>query len=247
MKKRIFIILLVSLMAVMLIACKKDEDEGKETIDDEVLFLEVDFEVPETAEVDEVVTLKATVTYGNELVKDAKELNFEYWLGDDKDNSTKVDGENHNDGTYTLDVAFPEDGIYSIYAHTTAKGMHTMPLKKIAVGEVDEHEADEDAHHEHGTTEGFNLHFEKPEAVKANEAIDLVVHLQMDETPLEKANVRYEIMSDQGTDWVDAAETVAGEYSGTHTFDQQGTYEIQIHVQDDEDLHEHEHYEIEVQ
>ena len=93
------------------------------------------------------------------------------------------------------------------------------------------------------------MHFTQPKNVQLNEAIDLVVHLEMDGEPLGKARVRYEIWSEADSNqraWVDAEEANAGEYTASHTFEDSGTFQIQIHVEDEHDLHEHETYPIEV-
>ena len=41
-------------------------------------------------------------------------------------------------------------------------------------------------------------------------------------------------------------ESVAGEYTASYTFAEVGSYKIQIHVEDDKELHEHEEHIIEV-
>src|SRR5699024_12829847 len=103
---------------------------------EELKMLEVDFGVPETAAIDEDVELKATVTYGDEQVTDADQMEFEYWPEEDRDDSTFIDGENNEDGTYTAEVSFEEDGVYEIYAHTTAKALHTIPKKSTEIVNV---------------------------------------------------------------------------------------------------------------
>ena len=68
------------------------------------------------------------------------------------------------------------------------------------------------------------MHFKEPEIVKANEATDLIVHLEIDGKPLEKARVRYEIWNDADVDkrdWVEVEETVAGQYASKHTFNEE--------------------------
>src|SRR5699024_10999697 len=99
--------------------------------DEELKMLEVDFELPETAEVDEDVELKATVTYGDEKVTDADQMEFEYWQEEDRDDSTFIDGENNEDGTYTAEVYFEDDGLYVIYAYTTKEYILTMTPQHI--------------------------------------------------------------------------------------------------------------------
>lgn len=133
MKNKIWLITLVFIVTVFA-ACSNDSEEVDES--EELKMLDVDFELPETADVGEAVELKATVTYGDDDVIDAEQMEFEYWKDGDKDNSTFVDGENNEDGTYTAEVSFEEEGVYEIYAHTTAESLHTMPKKEIEVGDV---------------------------------------------------------------------------------------------------------------
>lgn len=126
MRNKLFILILALSFSLLLAACGDSQE-------DELLMLEVDFEPPKTATVGESIELEAIVTYGDEPVTDAREMNFEYWLGDDKENSTTVDSTNNGDGTYTVEVTFEEEGEYSIYAHTTAHDQHTMPKRTVTV------------------------------------------------------------------------------------------------------------------
>ncbi|HLS20665.1 MAG TPA: FixH family protein [Bacillota bacterium] len=227
----------VTLLISLLVACG----------DDELHILEVDFVVPETAEVGETIELKAIVSYGDEAVTDADEVVFEVWEKNDRDNGEMIDAVNHEDGTYTTEVTFDYDGIFEMYAHTTAREMHTMPLKEIVVGEGGEYADDEEETVFH--TEGFDMHFVELDDAKVDEDSELIVHLQINEEPLEDAKVRYEIWNDDMGDdreWVDASESSTGEYVGNYTFETAVTYYVQVHVEDDEDLHEHDVYEINV-
>ncbi|MFD1363631.1 FixH family protein [Lentibacillus salinarum] len=256
MKKRIWTILAVLAMA-LLAACgsggeNDDTEQESSNEEEEIKALEVDFEVPDTAEVGETVQLKATVTYGDEKVKDAEEMEFEYWEKGNEEDSTMVQSTNNEDGTYTAEVTFDHDGIYEMYAHTTARDMHTMPKKSITVGdgaesEEDSGDSDSDDHGDHHT-EGFGMHFDKPDSIKAKEETDLTVHLQMDDNPFEDADVRFEIWKDgsENHEYVDAEETKAGEYNAGHTFDDAGSYKMIIHVENDEGLHEHKEFQLEV-
>lgn len=241
---------LLALVLAMLVACNNDEptnDEATTDEEDELVALEVEFNVPETADADETVELEAIVTFGDEMVDDADEVDFEYWEGEDKDNSTTIDSVNEGEGRYTAEVEFETDGVYSIYAHTTARDMHTMPKKEVIVGEGDQGESDSESDDHAGN--GFNIHFMEPEDVDSETDTELMVHLQMDEETFEDAEVRYEIIDDNNSgqvNWVDASETDAGEYVATHSFSDAGTYTIQVHVEDDEGLHEHEEFTVEV-
>src|SRR5690625_3518835 len=226
----------VTLLISLLVACG----------DDELHILEVDFVVPETAEVGETIELKAIVTYGDESVTDADEVVFEVWEKNDRDNGDMLDAINHEDGTYTVELSFDHDGIFEMYAHTTAREMHTMPLKEIVVGAGGEYEDEAETMFH---TEGFELHFVDLEHPKVGDTVELVSHIQIHDEPLESAKVRYEIWADDAEDnkdWIDASENIAGEYSATYTFDHATTYHIQVHVEDDVELHEHDVYDVEV-
>lgn len=134
-------------MIVVLAACGGDDDDSN--VEDELDMLEVDFTVPEDAEVGEAVELEAYVTYGGEDVSDADEVDFEIWEMCDKDNSVHETPTNNDDGTYTLEYTFDDDGIYEVYAHTTAHDMHTMPKKEIKIGEGGEYDCEENEEDDH--------------------------------------------------------------------------------------------------
>jgi len=253
-KKQIWITVITFAMVFVSACGGSDNQDTAQEEADEPKILEVQFDLPETADVNETIELKATVTYGDELVEDAAEVIFEHWEQGNEDDSTMVEANNNEDGTYTAEVIFEEDGLYEIYAHTTARDMHTMPKKSVAIGDAESQEADDEHHeddsHDHGEhAEGFELHFENPENVQAGQETDLTVQLQLDNEPLEDARVRYEITSDDYPDmheWVDTEEFEAGEYNVAYTFEESGSYDIMMHVENDDGLHEHEEHRVEV-
>lgn len=104
--------------------------------------------------------------------------------------------------------------------------------------------------HAHGVqSEGFNMHFTELENVTTTEETKLEVKITLDEVALEDAKVRYEIWKDNdkdNTDWQDAKEATAGSYIAEYVFKESGTYHIQVHVENDEGLHEHMEYEVNV-
>lgn len=245
--RKILFLLLASIVG-FLAACSDDSEAEGDM--EELVPLEVDFIVPETADPGETVELEAVVTYGEENVEDADEVAFEYWLSGNEDDSITIEGEHTENGSYVAEVTFEEDGIYEMYAHTTARGLHTMPLKSITVGEGGEavHEEEHDDHEE--DEEGFHIHFMKPEALAADSEADLIAHLHLDGESFENAEVRYEISPEghaENTVWLDAEETAAGEYTASHRFAETGKYKIVIHVEDDSGLHEHDEHVIEVE
>lgn len=133
--RKLNIIILGIILTFVISACgTENENEESEELED-LPTLEVAFDPPETAEVGETVELVAEVTYDNELVTDASQMDFEYWYEDEEDDSETVEAKNNDDGTYSVDVTFDKDGEYSIYAHTTAHELHTMPKASIEVSE----------------------------------------------------------------------------------------------------------------
>ena len=69
----------------------------------------------------EEITLEAMVTYGEEIVTDADEVTFEYWLADNRQNSILLDAHNHGDGTYSAK--------WSLKRMAFMKCMHTLQLR----------------------------------------------------------------------------------------------------------------------
>lgn len=237
------VILSIGLLTLMLglIACSNSENNNMN--DDELVMIDVDFQVPETADVDETVELKSTVTYKDEPVTDA-DVEFEIWLKDDEENSEKIEPTNNEDGTYTLEYTFDEAGVYEMYAHTTAKNMHNMPKKEIKVGDVEAASTTDTStkEAEHFETEGFDLHFSEPDHIMIDEDTEFITHITLEDQAYEDLSVQYEIQFEDNkddTDWVKTEEIAAGEYEGDYTFKNPGEYQLTIHVKDNDSLHEH--------
>lgn len=131
MMRKLFLFM-VALFLIFLAACGNNNNNDSED-SEELKALDVEFEIPKTAKKGEKILLKATVTYGDELVDDADEVNFEYWEEGREDESTTIESINNENGTYTAEIVIENEGIFSIYAHTTARGLHTMPLKSVTV------------------------------------------------------------------------------------------------------------------
>lgn len=233
-------------MLAMLAACGKEETVK---MDDTgvPLPLDVQLTVTEQVEVDGIIKMEAVVTQGEDKVDDADEVEFEVWEEGKKVDSVKIESKNDKDGLYTAETAFDHDGLFHVQVHVTARGLHTMPKKEVTVGNGGKYEEATKGEEEHGQADGFSMHFAQAENLKSGESTEFDVHLQVDGQPLEKARVRYEIWNETNPnkrDWVDVEESVAGEYTASYTFAESGTYKIQVHVEDDKELHEHEEYAI---
>lgn len=131
--------------------------------------------------------------------------------------------------------------------------------KLLTANELDDHkwemmDHDHDhSHHDHDDhghgfhTEGFDMHMTELESIAVAEETKLEVNIILDESALEDAKVRYEIWQENDKDstaWIDAKETSAGNYAADYAFKEAGTYHIQVHVEDDHDLHEHMEYKV---
>jgi hypothetical protein len=246
--KRKFGLLIIVFVLATLAACGKGE-----TLNEDVnvmpLPLDVKLTVTEQVEVDGTIKMAAVVTQGDDKVDDADEVEFEVWEEGKKDDSVKIESTNDKDGMYTAETSFDHDGLFHVQVHVTARGLHTMPKKEVTVGNGGNYEEATKGEEEHEHAVGFSMHFTQPENLKSGETTEFDVHLQVDGQPLEKARVRYEIWNEANPDkrdWVDVEESVSGEYAASYTFAEVGAYKIQIHVEDDKELHEHEEYALEV-
>lgn len=251
MKKYMWLSIIGLVLATMVACSNDDKEESEVPAEDEVILpIEAALTVTEQVEVNEKVTMEAVITMGDEKLEDASVV-YEVWEEGNKEESEMIDSTNEKEGLYTAETTFDRDGTYHVQVHVDAKGQHTMPKTVVTVGDGGHYEtAEGEEGHEHGHgTEGFSMHFMKPESVKQNEETELMVHLELEGAPFEKASVRYEIwnaLNDEQHDWVDVVELKPGEYTALYSFEEEGTYHVQIHVEDDHDLHEHEEHKIEV-
>ncbi|QED49253.1 FixH family protein [Cytobacillus dafuensis] len=242
MKKWMTVLLMSS---VLLAGCGntgQEKNNGDQNDAELPAIIEAVIDIPEKAEVGKETELAVTVKQGKELVEDASEVKFEVWKEGQKDSSEKIEAKHSEKGKYIAKHTFSEDGVYNVQSHVTARNMHTMPTKTIQVGNVEaaQHEHNEQGD-EHGQYHGdVSIHLQKPEQVKASQQIPLAVHLQKDNKPLTKANVRLEIFQkDSNPAWVDMTEGENGEYTTDYQFPASGNYTVRIHVENDEGLHEH--------
>ncbi|MCZ2259591.1 FixH family protein [Sporosarcina sp. G11-34] len=229
-----------------MVACSKEDDITTEVAPPEPL--KVELTVTESVDVGETVNMEALVTQGDEKVEDASEVVYEIWEEGKQDESEMIDSVNEKQGIYSAESTFDHDGTFHIQVHVTARGLHTMPKATVIVGDGGHYEEDA-AKEDHHETEGFSMNFMKPEGIEADSEQLLHVQLELDAEPLEDANVRYEIWREgnpEKHEWVDAEESTSGEYSASYTFLESDTYTVVIHVEDDEELHEHSEYEIKV-
>ncbi|WP_162595946.1 FixH family protein [Bacillus sp. CGMCC 1.16541] len=240
---------MVALSFTFLTACGQDGEQTNTVGDNEPKMLEVNLSGPENANVNEEVAFKAAITYGTDPVNDADEVQFEVWENSKKEDSEIIEAKHEGDGVYSITKAFETEGVYTVQSHVTAKSYHNMPKTNIVIGNpsealVEDSHSKEAEHHHHGASISLTPNV----AVKGEETI-LSATVKVEEQSLPEADVRFEIWKD-GTDkhdWVNAVEQKeSNSYDAPYTFGEEGTYYVQVHVENDAGLHEHTTIEVSV-
>lgn len=128
-----------SLVAVPFLLVGCGDEQEVETLDTAEVpaIVDVHIQTAEQLNTGETVQLAARVTQDEEAVNDAKEVKFEVWESGLRDEGEMLDGELTEDGIYVADYTFDHDGVYYMFAHTTARGMHVMPKQELIVGNPD--------------------------------------------------------------------------------------------------------------
>lgn len=222
----------------------------------ELAMIDVELQAPEALDVGQEGTFTAIVTQGGEAVDDADEVTFEVWQEGQKEESEMIEAEHGENGSYILHKAFDQAAIYHIQSHVTARGMHTMPVAQLTVGEpnaetednahdAEHQEEEEDGHHDHASAIEVQLHVDNE--LKAHEEQQLSVQVVNNGEALTDGRISLEIKheTEQDDAWIDLEELDNGEYSRTHTFSYTGTYSVNVHVRKD-DLHDHKAFDVTV-
>lgn len=134
--------LVIGAITLALAGCSNDAHEGMHEPSLEVV--EVEVLTNKQLEPGEQVTLSARVTQEKQAVNDAEEVKFEVWESGLRDQGTTLEGELTEDGVYEVAYTFETEGVYYMFAHTTARGMHVMPKTEFIVGDPDMSEVLED-------------------------------------------------------------------------------------------------------
>ncbi|MFC0274234.1 FixH family protein [Metabacillus herbersteinensis] len=245
-----------------LVACGQN-NENSTSAEQEVKAPRAEIISKEHVNKEEEVHIQAKVYYGEELADDANVM-FEIKNGDE---STEIDADLEDKGTYAIHHQFKEDGLYQVIAHTDVENYHTMPSKEIQVGEVavngeEKHQSEKDnEEHHHGegsesaqqnhqhdeATENEHHHVQKLTIMTGNTETFTTASTSTLSTIIEKENeafadakVRFEVWKkdEKNHQYLNAAESGDGEYSTEYTFDQVGVYTMVVHVEKG-DIHEH--------
>lgn len=228
--KRIFLLLVAVILVGTACTAKEDNNTSSQEAPQPI---EVEILTPDTLEAGKEITIEAKVTQGKEAVEDADEVLFELWKDGDE-NHDEIEGTHQGEGIYSIKQTFPEDGVYYVIAHVTARNMHNMPKKELIVGDVSH------GHH-HGDNEGLVLHIQLEKEIRVNEETTLTAHVMEEGKPLEKATVKFEVWkkNEKGKhNFLEAKEGQPGEYQTKTTFSSKGEYVVKLHMEKGK-LHEH--------
>lgn len=122
-------VILLFVSALILAGCSKEETDNQLP---KMLNVELHI-LPKSLEVNELVTFQAKVTYGDEIVTDADDVSFEIWRAN-QEKTEKFVVTHSTNGLYQFEKKFNKEGTYYVYAHVTARGMHTMPKEEFVIG-----------------------------------------------------------------------------------------------------------------
>ncbi|MCG7331614.1 FixH family protein [Salinicoccus roseus] len=131
-----FMMFAMMLSVALLTACGNSGETETEMnhdnpSEDEVHALEVDLEVPETAEAGDTVEFSAHVHSNGEDITDADKVMYEVLSGEES--LEKIEAEHDQNGVYTIEYTFEEAGTYTVISHVDALRLHTMPQSDITV------------------------------------------------------------------------------------------------------------------
>ena len=139
--------LFVSIVAVsLLFGCSSNDKANtkNEPVDVEALEVKVHILTPEKVAVNEQIDFAVHVTQNNENVNDAQSVQFEVWESGYREDGQMIDAKLDGDGVYKATYTFDHDGVYYMFAHTTARELHVMPKQQIIVGNPDMSKVKED-------------------------------------------------------------------------------------------------------
>ncbi|AHN23185.1 hypothetical protein FCT18_09675 [Lysinibacillus sphaericus] len=129
---------ILTLLAVpaLLVGCGEKKEPATTSTLEEPQMLEVEILTSKEVAINAPIELAAHVTQGKENIDDAI-VEFEVWESGKRDEGQMLEGKLEKDGVYKAQTTFDHDGVYYMFAHTTANGIHNMPKQQITAGTPD--------------------------------------------------------------------------------------------------------------
>lgn len=134
MKKWVYSVVAVPFL---LFGCGEEEQLQTDANTEAPAIVEVEIQTATQLNSNEPIQLAARITQNEEAVDDADEVKFEVWESGMREQGEMLYGELTSDGVYAVGYTFDHDGVYYMFAHTTARGMHVMPKQELVVGDPD--------------------------------------------------------------------------------------------------------------
>ncbi|WP_144553700.1 FixH family protein [Peribacillus simplex] len=129
-------IVLLMLVTLIIAGCTNEQEVRNDEDIPELIEVTLEIDSP-TIKTNEEIMIKAKITQGKEMVKDANEVTFEIWRdGQTEKEHEKFEGKiDQKEGVYFINKTFNEPGLYYVITHVTARNMHTMPKLELEVVE----------------------------------------------------------------------------------------------------------------
>lgn len=220
-------------LLVMLAGCQESEmPEDKEVNSAVPESMDASIVIKGKVEPGKEVILETAVKQGSQLVNEADEVMFEVRKSG-QDKREMLEAKNTGSGMYQVMHTFEEQGKYIVVSHVTAKGLHVMPEKEVV---VPGHESeDASVHPSTDVSIGFQSN-----PVKAGNSSNFEATVELNGKPLTNADVNFEVWKEgsEESHFTKAEEDGNGTYLNKVSFEEAGTYKVQVHVEKDE-VHEH--------
>ncbi|MGE7604136.1 FixH family protein [Peribacillus sp. NPDC097675] len=224
---------LCAVLMLALAGCQENEKPEDEEVSNIIPdTMEATIAVKGTLVSGKEVILETTVKEGSHLVNETDEVLFEVRKSG-QDKREMLETKNTGSGTYQVMHTFGKEGKYHVIAHVTAKGQHVMPEKEIV---ITDNESEGAAVHPRADVL-IEFH-SNPVTAGNSSTFEAKVH--KDGKPLTDADVHFEVWKD-GSDesqFTNTKEGENGKYLNKVSFDETGTYKVQVHVEKEE-VHEH--------
>lgn len=221
-----------TLLLVLLAGCQANEKPEDKEVSNLIETMEATIAVKGNLAPGKEIILETKVRAGSQPVSEADEVLFEVRKSG-QDKREMLDAKSTGSGTYQVMHTFSKSGTYYITVHVTANNQHVMPEKKVV---IPEHESEVSMVHPKANVL-IDFH---SNPVTAGNSANFEAYVQMDGKPLTDADVKFEVWK-EGSDeshFTNAEESAKGSYLNKVSFDESGTYKIQVHVEKEE-VHEH--------
>ncbi|MCT8140441.1 FixH family protein [Anaerobacillus sp. CMMVII] len=115
-----------------LIACGHNDHQSEMNFLDPI---EVELIPLTELEVNKEIVTQVIVTQNEKTVSDAEEVVFEIWQHGHPETYRSLDGVAKGDGIYEVSWSATEEGVYYVFYHVTANGMHRMEKHQLVIGD----------------------------------------------------------------------------------------------------------------